>query len=90
MCPIFERCLEKVLFLAYQMFKKLETTNKESYRGLPSTPSQNMKLFAERFSLLSNTAGLDMMGASLGANDEAAFSMTIAKKLFDALVKVGS
>jgi hypothetical protein len=33
----FRTVPRKVLFLAYQMFKKLEKTNEESYRGLSKT-----------------------------------------------------
>lgn len=86
--PIFDRCREKGLVLAYKLFKKMEKTNEESHRGLPSTPSQNMKHFAELVLLALQHSRLDLMGASMGANDE--FSMTIAKTLLDALVKVQS
>jgi hypothetical protein len=58
---------------------------------LPSTPSQNMKLFAELVLIALQHSRLEHDGCSGWEQmTRLRFSTTIAKKLFDALVKVGS
>lgn len=84
-CPVFGRCCEKILMLADKMFKRMSDSNEESYRGLPSAPSQEMATFAEVVLLALQHSRLASMGLSIGASEVPEFSKIVAKKLQDAL-----
>lgn len=86
--PVFGRCCEKILVLTDKLFEKMKKSNEESYRGLPSLPSQEMTTFVEVFLLALQHSRLTSVGVSTGAAEVSEFSKNIATKLQDTLVKV--